>query len=212
MWNIECPKKLKNGACRDKKCLYPDICPSLPLDHRAQIDLLRRISAVKGVKKVFVASGIRHDMVVFDTASGDEYVEEIVSKHVSGQLKIAPEHIDPLVLSLAGKPGPNVLLDFKDMFDSACEKHGLDQYLTYYFMAALPGCGQRAMEDLSVFCSRYLHTRPEQVQVFTPTPSTMSTAMYYSRVGPDGRTKVWSEHDPKLKRKQKDAVAARPRA
>lgn len=118
MWNIECPKKTVSGSCRDRKCLYPDICPSLPLDHRPQIDLLRRISSVPGIRKVFVASGIRHDMVVFDGTSGEDYIDEIVSSHVSGQMKIAPEHVDPQVLALAGKPGPNVLLDFKDMFDS----------------------------------------------------------------------------------------------
>ncbi len=210
MWGIECPRKFTRGACQDRMCLYPRVCPNLPLDHRRQIDLLGKIAAIPGVKKVFVTSGIRYDMVVFDEKSGQDYVDCIVKDHVSGQLKIAPEHTDPQVLELVCKPEPNVLLDFKDMFDESCKRQGKDLYLTYYFMAALPGCGQKAMEELGRFCREELHTRPEQVQVFTPTPSTASTAMYYSMRNFEDTKNVWSERDYHLKARQKEAVVGRP--
>ncbi|WP_400207079.1 YgiQ family radical SAM protein [Methanomethylophilus alvi] len=206
MYGIECRKKMEKGACRDRKCLYPRPCPSLRIDHSAQIALLDRIKAIPGVRKVFVTSGIRHDMVVFDEDHGQEYVDCIVKDHVSGQLKIAPEHISDEVLALMGKPGPNVLLDFKDMFDGSNRRHGKQQFLTYYFMAAHPGCGNRAMEELREFVHTELRTNPEQVQIFTPTPSTVSSLMYYTRRDYADRRNVWSEHIPKLKQVQKNIV------
>ena len=206
MWQIECPRKLEKGACQDRKCLFPRICPNLPVDHRAQIELLQAIKEIPGVKKVFVASGVRYDMVVFDETSGQDYVDALVRDHVSGQMKVAPEHIDPQVLELVGKPEANVLLDFKDMFEESCRRQNRDLYLTYYFMAALPGCGQKAMKELGDFCRNELHTRPEQVQVFTPTPSTAATAMYYSLRDFDDGANVWCEKTYALKLKQKEAV------
>ncbi|AGI47778.1 Fe-S oxidoreductase [Thermoplasmatales archaeon BRNA1] len=211
MWGFECKKKLRDGACRDRKCLYPRPCRLLPIDHGCQIDLLNRISSVPGVKKVFVTSGIRYDMVVFDDGHGRDYVDCIVKDHVSGQLKIAPEHVNREVLALMGKPEPNVLLDFKDMFDKSNRRFGKRQFLTYYFIAAHPGCGNRSMEELSHFCRNELKTNPEQVQIFTPTPSTVSTLMYYTRRDYADRRNVWSEHVPQLKQKQKDIVVKGPR-
>lgn len=209
MYGIECPRKAEKGACPDRRCLYPRPCPSLGIDHSAQMDLLGRIKSVPGVRKVFVTSGIRFDMAVADEEHGRDYVDCIVKDHVSGQLKIAPEHISAEVLSRMGKPGPNVLLDFKDMFDESNRRQGKKQFLTYYFMAAHPGCGQRDMEELADFVHRELRTNPEQVQVFTPTPSTVSTLMYCTGRDIDGR-KVWSEHIPGLKLKQKQAVVPLP--
>lgn len=213
MYGIECRKKIEKGACRDRKCLYPRPCPSLNIDHSAQIRLLERISEIPGIRKVFVTSGIRHDMVVFDEEHGQDYVDCIVKDHVSGQLKLAPEHVTPEVLALMGKPGPNVLLDFKDMFDESNRRQGKKQFLTYYFMAAHPGCGNRAMEELDRFVHTELKTNPEQVQIFTPTPSTASTLMYYTRRDPADERNVWSEHVPQLKQRQKDIVVggARPK-
>lgn len=206
MYGIECARKKEKGACRDRRCLYPRPCPSLHVDHSGQIALLDRLKTVPGVRKVFVTSGIRHDMVVFDDGHGQDYVDCIVRDHVSGQLKIAPEHVSAEVLALMGKPGPNVLLDFKDMFDESNRRQGRERFLTYYFMAAHPGCGNRAMEELGDFVHRELRTNPEQVQIFTPTPSTVSSLMYYTRRDyGDGRN-VWSEHVPQLKQRQKDIV------
>lgn len=206
MYGIECPRKAEKGACPDRRCLHPRPCPSLGVDHSRQIRLLERLTDVPGVRRVFVASGIRYDMVVSDRAHGQEYIDRIAAEHTSGQLKIAPEHVSKDVLYLMGKPGPNVLLDFKDMFDAANERCGRNQFLTYYFIAAHPGCGNREMEEAARFCREELHARPEQVQVFTPTPSTVSTLMY--RTGRDLQDErgVWSEHDPGMKRRQKEVM------
>ncbi|MCQ2084554.1 MAG: YgiQ family radical SAM protein [archaeon] len=209
MYGIECQKKLKSGACNDKKCLFPVPCPSLKIDHARQMALLEKIKALPGVKKVFVTSGIRYDMVVYDKKNGQGYVDMIVKDHVSGQLKIAPEHVSSEVLNLMNKPGPNVLLDFKDMFDESNKRQGKKQFLTYYFIAAHPGCGNRSMEELGRFAHTELKTNPEQVQIFTPTPSTVSTLMYYTRRDYHDRRNVWSEHVPQLKQKQKDLVNRR---
>lgn len=206
MYGIDCPKK-KNGNCRDKKCLYPEVCRSLGVDHSAQIRLLNRVKNIPGVKKVFVASGIRYDMVLADSEHGKEYVDTLVSDHVSGQLKVAPEHSSDKVLALMGKPGKDKLLEFKKMFDESNEIQGKKQFLTYYFMAAHPGCGQREMEELNRFCN-ILRTNPEQVQIFTPTPSTESTLMYHT-----GRTlsgeKVFVERTDGGKQRQKDTILKR---
>ncbi|MGI6009534.1 MAG: YgiQ family radical SAM protein [Methanomethylophilus sp.] len=205
MYGIECARKAKFGACPDKKCLWPEPCRSLPIDHSRQIALLRRISEVPGVKRVFVASGIRYDMVVADKEHGREYLDEIVGKHTSGQLKIAPEHVSERVLACMGKPKPNVLLDFRKMFVDSARKQGKDEYLTYYFIAAHPGCRESDMRELADFCHQKLKTVPEQVQVFTPTPSTVSTMMYWTGEDMDGNP-VWSEHVAGLKLKQKQTV------
>ena len=206
MYGIECSKKLAKGPCRDKKCLYPKPCNLLPIDHSRQISLLKKISSVPGVRKVVVASGIRYDMVVSDRAHGKEYVDRLVGNHVSGQLKIAPEHTVKHVLELMCKPGPDVLIKFKDMFDGSNAEQGKDQFLTYYLMAAHPGCYQEDMEELNAFVHRELKTNPEQVQIFTPTPSTVSTMMYYTRRDYDNTENLKSEHSMQMKQKQKDAL------
>ena len=206
MYGIECARKLKSGACKDKKCLYPRPCMSLHIDHSRQIELLRRIKSIPSVKKVFVNSGIRYDMIMFDKAHGKEYLDELVTDHISGQMKVAPEHISQNVLSIMGKPGPNVLLDFKDLFDDLNRAHNKKQFLTYYFMAAHPGCRQGDMVELSSFAREELHTNPEQIQIFTPTPSTVSTMMYYTGRDYSGHNRVFCEHNPVKKQRQKDAV------
>ncbi len=206
MYGIECVRKLKSGACKDKKCLYPRPCMSLHIDHSRQISLLRRIKSIPGVKKVFVNSGIRYDMIMFDKVHGTEYLDELVADHISGQMKVAPEHISQNVLSIMGKPGPNVLLDFKDLFDDLNRAHNKKQFLTYYFMAAHPGCGQRDMIELSSFAREELHTNPEQIQIFTPTPSTVSTMIYYTGRDYSGHNRVFCEHNQVKKQRQKDAV------
>jgi uncharacterized radical SAM protein YgiQ len=206
MYGIECSKKLVKGSCPDRKCLYPRPCSHLPIDHTKQISLLKKISEIPGVKKVFITSGIRHDMVVYDRISGKKYVDAIVKDHVSGQLKVAPEHTVPHVLQLMGKPGPNILIDFKKMFDNSNKEQGKDQFLTYYLMAAHPGCYQEDMEALNEFVHKELKTNPEQVQIFTPTPSTVSTMMYFTRRDYDNTMNLKSEHSMQMKQKQKDAL------
>ena len=208
MYGIECLKKLRNGCCKDKSCLGDRPCPSLHIDHSRQIGLLNRIRNVPGVKKVFVNSGIRYDMILADKARGDDYLNLLVKHHVSGQMKIAPEHISPRVLKAMGKPGQQQLKDFKRKFDQCAQSCEKDLYLTYYFIAAHPGCREEDMRQLSRFCHDQLHISPEQVQIFTPTPSTVSTAMYRSGKDMEGKP-IFSEHDTKRKIAQKYIVVRR---
>lgn len=208
MYGIECSVKTTKGACTDRRCLGGKPCPRMPIDHSRQIRLLERISSVPGVKRVFVNSGIRYDMILADRANGQRYCDRIVGHHVSGQMKVAPEHVSPNVLRLMGKPSSDVLVKFKDMFDESNRRQGKRQFLTYYFMAAHPGCTDDDMRSLSEFCRNVLNTNPEQVQVFTPTPSTVSTMMYHSGRDMKGR-EVRSEHSMQRKQRQKDIVVRR---
>jgi uncharacterized radical SAM protein YgiQ len=206
MYGIECEHKLTYGSCPKKRCLYPDICPVLKIDHRPQIELLRRVRRIKGLKKAFVASGIRYDMLLQDQASGRQYLEEVVKHHVSGQLKVAPEHTEDSVLSRMGKPGKASLVAFKSMFDQLSRQAGKEQYLTYYLIAAHPGCSEQEMQDLKRFVSQKLKLHPEQVQIFTPTPSTYSSLMYYTEMDPFTRQPIFVEKDLRRKVWQKEIV------
>ena len=184
MYGIECEKKLKLGACEDKRCLFPKICPVMRVDHSKQIELLKRIRQVAGIKKVTIGSGIRYDMVLADNPCGMQYLDEVVRYHTAGQLKIAPEHTEQAVLSLMGKPSSDTLLKFKEKFQALSRKAGKEQYLTYYLIAAYPGSGEKEMKALRKFVSTSLQVTPEQVQVFTPTPSTYASVMYYTERDP----------------------------
>ena len=208
MYGIECPVKLEKGACRDRRCLGSKPCPHMPIDHSRQTALLRRIQAVEGVRKVFINSGIRYDMIVADGMHGRSYLDQVVGNHVSGQMKVAPEHVSPDVLRLMGKPSSDVLLKFKGMFDESTAACGKKQFLTYYFIAAHPGCTEDHMRELSGFCHDRLRTNPEQVQIFTPTPSTVSTMMYHCRKDLRGRD-VRVEHSMQRKQRQKDILVPR---
>ena len=206
MYGIDCQTKLIKGGCKDRKCLFPKPCPRLPINHSQQTELLRDLSNIPNVKKVHVTSGIRYDMIVSDKKHGKGYVDELVGHHVSGQLKIAPEHTSRRVLDLMGKPGPDILLEFKDIFERSNREQGKKQFLTYYFMAAHPGCYTEDMIELNNFIHRELKTNPEQVQIFTPTPSTVSTMMYHTRRDYNDTKDLKSEHSMQMKQKQKDVI------
>jgi len=211
MYGIECRKKLSSGSCKDKRCLYPVLCKQLKVDHTPQRELLRRLRNVPGIKKVFIASGLRYDMIMEDTVCGEAYLREIVEHHVSGQLKIAPEHTEDAVLAKMGKPGGKYLHDFKEAFDTLNKKMGKKQFLTYYLIAAHPGCDERAMDKLRDYTVRQLKITPEQVQIFTPLPSTWSTLMYYTERDPFTRGKLFVEKEMKKKERQKEQVVGAPR-
>jgi len=206
MYDYECDKKLRLGVCENKRCVFPDTCKALKPTHKPQIDLLRDLQKISGVKKVFVASGIRYDLVTDDKEYGYEYLKQVVSKHTSGQMKIAPEHSNDKVLELMGKPGKKSLEKFKDMFYKYSREAGKEQYLTYYFIAAHPGCTEKEMEDLKSFASNKLEISPEQVQIFTPTPSTYSTLMYYSEIDPFTGKKIFVEKNHSGKENQKNII------
>ncbi len=206
MFGFECAKKLKSGACSHKRCLYPEICSQLKIDHSRQIELLAALRRLPGVKKVFVSSGIRYDIVLADEKSGPLYLRELVRHHVSGQMKVAPEHIEETVLRRMGKPGVRSLLEFKHLFDELNREEGKNQYLTYYLIAAHPGCSEAEMEQVRWFASRKLKIHPEQVQIFTPTPSTYSSLMYYTETDPFTGEKLFVEKDLARKERQKRIV------
>jgi uncharacterized radical SAM protein YgiQ len=184
MYGFECARKDTKGSCTDKRCLFPEVCSGLRTDHSKQTALLRRIAKIDGIKRVIVASGIRYDMILADKARGNQYLEEIVRSHVSGQMKIAPEHTEDNILNIMGKPGKAALLEFRKRFYDITRKIGKKQFLTYYIIAAHPGCREKDMKALKKFAAKELQARTEQVQIFTPTPSTYSTLMY------------WTEKDP----------------
>ncbi|MFH0999133.1 MAG: YgiQ family radical SAM protein [Pseudomonadota bacterium] len=209
MYGFECRKKQLKGACSDKRCLHPEICDKLLVDHRHQIDLLQAIRKIKGVRHVFVASGIRYDLILSDRKNGPRYLTDVVHHHTSGQMKIAPEHTEADVLDLMGKPATACLIEFKRLFDAVCQTSGKQLYLTYYFMAAHPGCTEAHMSRLKTFVSRRLHLIPEQIQVFTPTPSTISTLIYHTGVHPVSGAPVFCEKQVRKKEKQKQMLLKR---
>jgi len=176
------------------------------------MELLRQLRQLKGVKKVFVASGLRYDMLLADALCGETYLREIVEHHVSGQLKIAPEHTEKNVLDLMGKPGPDSLLQFKEKFDRLSRLAGKPQFLTYYMIAAHPGCSAQDMVRLKHFTTEKLHVSPEQVQIFTPTPSTYASLMYYTELDPFTLRPIFVEKDPRRKEHQKDIVTRKAAA
>jgi uncharacterized radical SAM protein YgiQ len=206
MYAIECAKKLNSGACVDKRCLFPDVCPVLKIDHAKQVTLLKKIRQISGIKKVFVGSGIRYDMVLADKQQGLNYLTEVVQHHTSGQLKVAPEHMDPVILQLMGKPSNATLSRFKSTFDRLSREAGKKQFLTYYLIAAYPGSSDREMRSLKEFIVRELKILPEQVQVFTPTPSTYASVMYFTEQDPFTGKPIFVEKSLKRKEHQKHIV------
>ncbi len=209
MYGIDCAKKLKEGACRDKRCLFPEPCPALHINHQRQVQLLQRASLIPKVKKIFVASGIRYDMIQADPGEGEFYLERIIKNHTSGQMKVAPEHQTTRVLELMGKPGREKLLKFKADFDRINTRLQGKEYLTYYFMAAHPGCTIQDMKYLRMFTEEQLKTIPEQTQIFTPTPLTWSTLMYYTEKDPFTNQPIYVEKDPLKRQRQKEILVGR---
>ena len=206
MYGFECQKKLAKGSCEDRRCVYPQICPQLKIDHSKQIALLRRLRKIKGVKRVFVASGIRYDLLLADSKHGVPYLREVARYHVSGQMKVAPEHVVDRVLRRMGKPGAKLLIEFRELFYRLTKSARKKQFLTYYLIAAHPGCTERDMRALKRFASRELKIKPEQVQIFTPTPSTYSSLMYYTEMDPFTGESIFVEKKPARKERQKRIV------
>ncbi len=206
MYMTDCQKKIDYGSCQTKRCLYPNKCKTLKISHKKQMELLKKIRSLKNVKKVFVASGIRYDMILEDHENGDKYLREIIRHHISGQMKIAPEHTEDKVLDKMGKPGKSYLKEFKDKFYKINKEEDKKQFLTYYIIAAHPNCDEGDMRKLKDFAATELKTNPEQVQIFTPTPSTYSTLMYYTEKDPFTGKKIFVEKEMSKKEKQKEIV------
>jgi uncharacterized radical SAM protein YgiQ len=209
MYGFECAIKKTKGCCRKRRCLYPEMCPVLRPTHQPQIELLRRIRRIPGVKKVFIASGIRTDLVLSDSDHGNKYLEEIINHHVSGQLKIAPEHSEWCVLEKMGKPGREDLVEFKKRFEKLTAKFHKKQFLTYYLIAAHPGCTETDMRELKRFSEQVLNISPEQVQLFTPLPSTFSALMYYTGIDPFSRRPLFVEKNQEHREVQKQILVGK---
>ncbi len=206
MYDMGCAKESQSSHCLKKRCLFPSVCNNLSLNHQPQIKLLRKIKKIEGIKKVFIASGIRYDLVMADKKNGKNYLKEIILHHISGQLKIAPEHSEKKVLALMGKGDNYYLAGFKKLFDRINRQARRKQYLTYYFIAAHPGCREEDMISLRQYIQRELRINPEQVQIFIPAPSTYSAVMYYTGMNPFSGNKIFVEKKIKNKEKQKKLI------
>lgn len=179
--HLACKKQATYGACKGKTCAAPKVCPNLDTSHDDYIALLRKLRTLKGVKKVFIRSGLRYDYVLAD--NNMDFIKELCQYHVSGQLKVAPEHVADKVTSIMGKADKACFLKFKEAFEKANHQLGLKQYLVPYFMSSHPGCTLDDAIELAEFL-RDQHMTPEQVQDFIPTPGSLSTAMYYTGINP----------------------------
>lgn len=186
--NPSCDKQLKSGLCKGKKCLAPDACPNLKVDHKEYLDLLRKLRKIKGVKRVFIRSGIRYDYLIQDKDT--TFLNELVQYHVSGQLKVAPEHCSAAVLDKMGKPHIEAYKKFADKFYECTKKIGKEQYLVPYLMSSHPGSTLNEAVELALFLKEN-RIRPEQVQDFYPTPGTISTCMFYTGLDPYTMQKVY---------------------
>lgn len=201
-----CQKQLQKGVCPSKQCLFPKPCKNLHADHKDYIKLLRKLRNVPGVKKVFIRSGIRFDYVMADP--DDSFLRELCQYHVSGQLKVAPEHVSDAVLAKMGKPEHRVYQAFAEKYKRINQKLGKEQYLVPYLMSSHPGSTLKEAIKLAEYL-RDLGYMPEQVQDFYPTPSTISTCMYYTGVDPRDMRPVYVPKNPHEKAMQRALIQYR---
>ncbi len=201
-----CQKQLKYGTCTNRKCLYPKICPNMDVDHQDYLTLLRKLRELKGVKKVFVRSGIRFDYLLADPDR--TFLDELCRYHVSGQLRVAPEHISDNVLSKMGKPPVQVYNRFIREFEKANERCGLNQYAVPYLMSSHPGSTLKDAIALAEYLNEH-RLNPQQVQDYYPTPGTISTCMYYTHLDPETMKPVYVTDNPHEKAMQRALIQYR---
>ena len=196
----EAVREGKKGICKDRRCLAPTKCKNLVCDHSEYVELLEKVAALPKIKKVFVRSGVRFDYAIYD--KDDTFINTLVTKHVSGQLKTAPEHISDNVLAYMGKPEISVYERFCDKYFDVCKKAGLEQYIVPYLMSSHPGSTLSDAIDLALYLKEH-NIRPEQVQDFYPTPGTAATTMYYTGIDPFTMQPVEVTRDYEQKRMQR---------
>ena len=201
-----CKKQLTHGVCKNRQCLFPKPCKNLEADHKDYVKLLRELRELPNVKKVFIRSGIRFDYLMAD--KDDTFFYELCKHHVSGQLKVAPEHISDAVLDKMGKPRNEVYQAFVKKYKKINEKLGKEQYLVPYLMSSHPGSTMKEAIALAEYL-RDLGYMPEQVQDFYPTPSTISTCMYYTGVDPRDMKPVYVPKNPHEKAMQRALIQYR---
>lgn len=195
-----CKVQEKNGTCKNRQCVFPSACKNLIVDHKEYLNLLRKIRKIPNVKKVFIRSGIRFDYLMYD--KNDEFFKELCKHHISGQLKVAPEHINDKVLKLMGKPNKNVYDSFVKKYYDINKKMNKKQFLVPYLMSSHPGSDLKAAIELAEYIKKMGYT-PEQVQDFYPTPGSLSTTMYYTEINPLTEEKVYIPKDQKEKSMQR---------
>ncbi len=206
MYGFECRKKVAEGACKDRLCLYPEPCPSLNPDHEAYLMLLDRLKEIPGMKRVFISSGIRPDLVLKDRRNGRRFLAALVESNVSGQLKIAPEHVSPTVLRAMRKYPITVFKEFTRQYFLEAKAQGKDIYLVPYLIVGHPGETEEENEELRLFIQRELGFHPHQIQIFTPTPSTLSTTVYYTGFDPWSKEPVVSEKSLTSRNRMKENI------
>jgi uncharacterized radical SAM protein YgiQ len=197
-----CKDQLTRGACGNRECLFPKPCSHLDASHADYLELLRRARSVKGVKKVFVRSGLRYDYLLADEKRAGEFLTELCEHHIGGQLKVAPEHASPAVLRVMRKGDIGQYRKFMEIYRKINEKLGLKQYLVPYFMTSHPGSGLPEAVELAQFAAE-LDFCPEQVQDFIPTPATLATCMYYTGIDPFTGKSVTVVRDAKGRKMQR---------
>ena len=195
-----CDKQLEHGVCKNKQCLFPKPCQNLKVDHEDYIALLRKLRKIPKVKKVFIRSGIRFDYLIYDKS--DAFLKELCQYHISGQLKVAPEHVSNRVLMKMGKPSHDVYEAFTKKYEKMNERIGMKQFLVPYLMSSHPGSTLNDAIELALYLKKINHM-PEQVQDFYPTPSTLSTCMYYTGLDPRTMEPVYVPKSPKEKQMQR---------
>lgn len=200
MYGTSCNVRDSKGTCR-KFCLHPEICSSIQMNHAKYIDLLEKLRQIKGVRYVFVSSGIRHDLALSDP-EGEHFIKELVN-YTPGQLKLAPEHAHPYVLKLMRKPPVELFLEFKRKFEKHARHQGKNRYVIGYFIVAHPGETLRENNYLKNFINEKLGYHPQQIQIFTPSPGTISTAMYYSGIDPFTHERIHVEKSLKVRNQMK---------
>jgi len=195
-----CKYQEKRGACQDRQCLHPKPCPNLDIDHQAYLQILRKVRSLPGIKKVFIRSGIRFDYLIYDPQ--ETFLTELCQHHVSGQLKVAPEHVAPRVLNLMGKPKREVYDRFVEKYKKTNVKLKKKQYMVPYFISSHPGSTLLDAVQLAEYI-RKMGYNPEQVQDFIPTPGSLSTTMYYTGLDPRTMKKIYVPRSPKEKAMQR---------
>ncbi|AUN01853.1 YgiQ family radical SAM protein [Clostridium botulinum] len=198
-----CKVQEEHGTCKNKQCVFPKACKNLIIDHKEYLSLLKKIRKIPNVKKVFIRSGIRFDYLMYD--KNDEFFKELCEHHISGQLKVAPEHISDKVLNLMGKPTRNVYDSFVKKYYDINKKIHKNQFLVPYLMSSHPGSDLKAAIELAQYIKKMGYT-PEQVQDFYPTPGSLSTTMYYTGINPLTEEKVYVPKEQKEKRMQRSLL------
>ncbi|MBE5962653.1 MAG: YgiQ family radical SAM protein [Lachnospiraceae bacterium] len=204
--HTSCEKQMTHGVCMNKQCLFPTPCKNLKIDHKDYLSLLKKLRELPKVKKVFIRSGIRFDYLIHDT--DDTFIKELCKNHVSGQLKVAPEHISDKVLNMMGKPTNDVYQKFIKKYKQTNAELGMKQFVVPYLMSSHPGSTLKEAVELAEYL-RDLGYMPEQVQDFYPTPSTLSTCMYYTELDPRTMKKVYVPKNPHEKAMQRALIQYR---